>query len=801
MAAIESNLLQHRHVFGYNPSVRRALYYAEDNQVLYPAGQTAVLTHVEKRQQTFFQGSENGGAISCMALSPNQRYLAVGEKATASSAASVSIFDVLTTRKLTACAVPEQIDAKEYVSLAFSSENQFLLTQGGSSSSGGHDYTLVYWAWDKGRAMAGCRLNKQDVTPVDVNKDVEPGRPTQDAVHDCSFHPADSSVCLVTGKNICKLLKYQDGTFNLINALGQAQQEVAINVTAHCWLSDERIVVGTEQGQLMVLDGQSGELDHILDERLDKCPDLCLTRFSKGFLAASSDARVLFFYHEEGTFIQKGGVGILDAVANGAAAAENKAAGPLILTEALTAKGLAIAANEESLCFSTSTAQVYRVNLAATPLAQGLEGAALQPLPLLAPFHVGAVNGMDVCVRKSLVATVGADKTVRIWNYQERNCEQWKSFSEEPFSVAIHPNGFLLIVGFSDKLRLLNIIMDDLKPSKDIPIKSCREVRFSKGGHFFAATNNNFTQVFKTYTCELLYTLRGHNNKARAVAWTHDDSAIVSCGMDGGVYEYNMFEEAHRSTDWVQKGVSFTSVAVATDPATLGNTFYICGSDRQLREVYNCSLQQSFETGQSGLTQLELSNGMRALFAGSEGGFLRCYRFPLEAQDYTDYPCHSLAVSRVRTSLDDNFVFSCGEDGSLFVFDVSGRQQIAGAGATLPIAGCTLAKEGAKRREPKAGATDGGVQSLNLLPYSDEILVTRTFLDEKQGQLVELERQVDELSNQIEFQLRHRDLYHKEKIAEFEDRSGQEIEQERAKYELLREEKNDMEMECEENIR
>ncbi len=66
---------------------------------------------------------------------------------------------------------------------------------------------------------------------------------------------------------------------------------------------------------------------------------------------------------------------------------------------------------------------------------------------------------------------------------------------------------------------------------------------------------------------------------------------------------------------------------------------------------------------------------------------------------------------------------------------------------------------------------------------------------------MELERQVDELSNQIEFQLRHRDLYHKEKIAELEDRFGQEIEQERAKYELLREEKNDMEMECEENIR
>ncbi len=70
--------------------------------------------------------------------------------------------------------------------------------------------------------------------------------------------------------------------------------------------------------------------------------------------------------------------------------------------------------------------------------------------------------GMDVCVRKPLIVTAGADRTVRVWNYQDRSAELCKSFAEEPFAVAIHPNGFLVIVGFSDKLRLLNLIMEDL---------------------------------------------------------------------------------------------------------------------------------------------------------------------------------------------------------------------------------------------------------------------------------------------------------------------------------------------------
>ena len=57
------------------------------------------------------------------------------------------------------------------------------------------------------------------------------------------------------------------------------------------------------------------------------------------------------------------------------------------------------------------------------------------------------------------------------------------------------------------------------------------------------------------------------------------------------------------------------------------------------------------------------------------------------------------------------------------------------------------------------------------------------------------------MENQIDFQLRHRESYHKEKMAELEEKYSQEIEQERTKYELLREEKNEMELEYIENMK
>lgn len=33
-------------------------------------------------------------------------------------------------------------------------------------------------------------------------------------------------------------------------------------------------------------------------------------------------------------------------------------------------------------------------------------------------FHNGQVLGLDVCIRKPLIATCSSDKSVRIWNYE-----------------------------------------------------------------------------------------------------------------------------------------------------------------------------------------------------------------------------------------------------------------------------------------------------------------------------------------------------------------------------------------------
>ena len=72
----------------------------------------------------------------------------------------------------------------------------------------------------------------------------------------------------------------------------------------------------------------------------------------------------------------------------------------------------------------------------------------------------------------------------------------------------------------------------------------------------------------------------------------------------------------------------------------------------------------------------------------------------------------------------------------------------------------------------------------------------RTVVDHEES-----ERRVEELQLHNEYQLRLKDMSYSEKIKEVTEKYMQDLEQDKNKYELLREEKNDMEMEYEERLK
>ena len=87
------------------------------------------------------------------------------------------------------------------------------------------------------------------------------------------------------------------------------------------------------------------------------------------------------------------------------------------------------------------------------------------------------------------------------------------------------------------------------------------------------------------------------------------------------------------------------------------------------------------------------------------------------------------------------------------------------------------------------------------LPWAEEVLVSKTELDEKQQRMQELETKVNEITMQTEYQLRLKDLHLHEKLREASDQHASELVAEKKRFELLSQEKNEMELEYEEKLR
>lgn len=58
--------------------------------------------------------------------------------------------------------------------------------------------------------------------------------------------------------------------------------------------------------------------------------------------------------------------------------------------------------------------------------------------------------------------------------------ELFKEFQDEAYSVALHPTGLFILVGFSDKLRLMNLLIDDIRTFKEFTVRGCREVGYMR---------------------------------------------------------------------------------------------------------------------------------------------------------------------------------------------------------------------------------------------------------------------------------------------------------------------------------
>lgn len=126
-----------------------------------------------------------------------------------------------------------------------------------------------------------------------------------------------------------------------------------------------------------------------------------------------------------------------------------------------TIKSIDLSSGEDTLIFTTENNQIYKM---AISLLDNKNVEAVYEY-LVHPFHSRPISGMDVCIKKNLIVTCSSDKTVKIWSYSPSmgfELQINQQFADDAFCVAFHPAGFQIVVGFFDRIRMMNIFQDSI---------------------------------------------------------------------------------------------------------------------------------------------------------------------------------------------------------------------------------------------------------------------------------------------------------------------------------------------------
>ncbi|NXK97716.1 CFA57 protein, partial [Formicarius rufipectus] len=649
-----------------------------------------------------------------------------------------------------------ELPARQVVSLAFSPDSRYL-----AAATALPEGLLTCWLWEKRRLAAAVRIEGPGSGPCQV-----------------SFSPQDSTQVCITGNGFFKLFKYSEGTLKQMN-LQRGEPE---NYLCHAWLSTDKVICGTDTGKLSLF--ETGDLnweisleyrrpprdleegpttkeyessidvscEHSSEDngtQHDSLPQIsAVAAYSKGFACSPSPGVVLLFEKTKEKEVYKESQEIW--LPQDLFRTEPKESDRQDIT------CICFSPSEETMVISTNKNQLYMFTMISTKLIKEKTSYFAY---LNFPLHSDSITGLDMCIWKPILATCSLDRSVRIWNYKTNTLELCKEYQEEAYTVSLHPTGLFCLVGFSDKLRFISLLYEDMHVFKEFAVKKCRECSFSNGGHLFAAVNGNVIQIYSSITFDNISNLKGHSGKIHAIKWSADDAKLVSCDTHGAVYEWNLLT-GERESECVLKTCIYSSISLSSDAKII----FAVGSDQTLKEISESSIQHEVPAYGVVYTAVAVSHSGRMIYVGTSLGTIRAMKYPLTlTRDFKEYQAHAGAVTKMSVTSDDQFLLTASEDGCIFIWKV-------------------YDKEG--------GVLKGEAQ----VQYAEEVLIMRSDIEEKSQAILDLQICVKDLQTESDYELHLKDLYCTGKIKALEENFTQEIDSLKAKHQILQAEKEKQEL-------
>lgn len=755
-----------RQIFGVSTANKNCLLFKDNYHLLYISGNNVVVLNVDSKEQQFISGTTHpfrSLGFTCLAANHYKQTIAVAEKAVDNGV--VTLYDSVSLRKKKTINYVD-LGSKTIVSVSFSDDGKFFVCQGGAP-----EWNLCLWNIEKLPKL----LTVYKSCPHEG-----------DSISSISFCPYDPTVIFICGQNVAKLIKYQEG---ILKPLSMSLRRDQFNFTSHTWMPEERCLVGTEEGDILLI--ENFEFKTVVypcgNENEDRSPLFSLVPTSRGFAAGTYNGEIRVFEKAD----------------------DNKElytleAAFVLPRETSNVKSMALGLDDSLVCL-TDSQQLYNCPLySSNMLAKENTPAAFQPL--FSPFHYVNSKGhadiiaLDVALWRPLLASVAMDFTVRVWNIPEKRVEVFKQFTEEPIDIAIHPSGLYLIVAFIDKLLIMSILLEQLVQSREVSIRQCAVIKMSKGGALIAVSSASSINIHDFFTGDILLTLRffflfvlllilisyaritnsalhrGHASKIKSLQWMNIDSKLCSIGSDGTIFYWDVFPNEQKRSESISTSLHFSAGVSFSDRSKA----YAALPEKTIREMVVISHVD--QTPSKNIREIDLGSFVSVMMINESKQLL----FAATADD--DYPScicafmtfpqlsgtcekaiiHGGNITSMISSYDGNYIFSGDSDGVIIM------SEIAGAGETNVS---TLAK------------LQGGSTTATSFDFQDEILLKKQNYIDTKIEIVMLQHKIEDMILNNEHALRLKEMNHKAKIKQITDDNNNLVEAEKLRLTLLQEQK------------
>jgi WD40 repeat protein len=323
-----------------------------------------------------------------------------------------------------------------------------------------------------------------------------------------------------------------------------------------------------------------------------------------------------------------------------------------------------------SLVIGTGNNSIYEVYIDATSTTLQAE--------VIMPSHAeGKIMGLVPHPGKAIFASCGEDRSIKVWDREERIILRERSLPHEPSALAYSLDGSRLVVGTNTgKILILNASTLEEVAAVDRPAtRKVRDLKFSPDGRLLAAASEDaiiyvyaipLTRQYITGefarepaakdTFQLVGMCKGHARGVVRLDWSSDGAQMQSESDDYDTILWDVSVCKNQRYAPMRNAQSHVNVPWQTRDCIL--TWHTFGLLHPVADFNTFLTSARSKLGD-------------ALAVGDCNGGLRLYRFPCPSKEsrFRQYSGHSIGVCKVCFSYEDRHVMSAGcRDQAIFVW-------------------------------------------------------------------------------------------------------------------------------------